>query len=74
MKKGGLDGIRLRGREMEKRVKKRNYDLPVWDSRLGDSRAGRPGCSSLGLSWIPAPEQRFGGRPGRELEAERRRE
>lgn len=42
--------------------------LPVWDSRLGDSRPGRPGWSSLGLSWIPAPEQRFGGRPGRELE------
>lgn len=48
--------------------------LPVWDSRLGDSRPGRPGCSSLGLSWIPAPEQRFGGRPGRELEGERQRD
>lgn len=41
---------------------------PVWDSRLGDSKPGRPGCSSRGLSWIPAPEQRLGGRPGRELE------
>lgn len=46
---------------------------PVCDSRLGDSRPGRPGCSSLGLSWIPAPEQRFGGRPGRELQGERQR-
>ena len=62
--------MRNRGRGGERE----NETLPVWDSRLGDSRPGRPGWSSLGPSWIPAPEQRFGGRPGRELGGERKKE
>lgn len=76
--KGGADraGPSERKEEEEGAALKRGRTavLPVCDSRLGDSRPGRPGCSSLGLSWIPAPEQRLGGRPGRELEGERRRE
>lgn len=68
-------GKEMRWTERErKRKRERETLLPVCDSRLGDSRPGRPGCSSLGLSWIPAPEQRFGGRPGRELEGERQTE
>lgn len=71
--KGEAEGTGLRSRKMEEERETMTL-LPVCDSRLGDSRPGRPGCSSLGLSWIPAPEQRFGGRPGRELEGERQRD
>lgn len=71
--KGEVEGIGLRSWKLEEERETMTL-LPVCDSRLGDSRPGRPGCSSLGLSWIPAPEQRFGGRPGRELEGERQRD